>query len=82
MRPGQPQDPIYDPWHAAIIDRVCAGDRRRADAGERSFLRAAVPHELCRPAEPCVTWPTVVAVHVIATGARIRRPLGIDPVAA
>lgn len=63
-----------DSWHAAVVDAVMVGDRARADAGERSWIRAAVAHEFC-VGGPCVTWPDVVIVTAIAPGLRSRRPI-------
>ena len=49
-------DFTLDGWHSAIVDAVCASDTARVAAGERSFVRAAIPHELCPPGGPCLTY--------------------------
>lgn len=70
-----------DPFHATIVDRVCADDRRREDAGKLAWTRLATDHELCQPGGPCGPFPTIVSVIVVAAGVRMRRPVAYGMVA-
>ena len=70
-----------DTWHSAVMDETCLTDAARVAAGESTFLRLAVPHEMCLPGQ-CMTWPTLVIVTAIADGIRTRRPLAAPEVAA
>jgi hypothetical protein len=71
-----------DPFHAAIVDEVCAADAGRIAAGELIALRPAVAHEFCMPGGPCWQWPAWVIVRAVVPGVRIREPLAAGWAAA
>lgn len=73
--PRQSDQVVLDPFHAAIVDAICASDAGRAALGELIWLRRATEHEFCMPGSPCWSWPTQVIVRVIGSGVRIRQPL-------
>lgn len=68
----------HDPWHAAILDRVCQQDAARAAAGEPRFVRLSESHELCPPGEPCILWQGIVTVTELAPGVRTRYAVPFD----
>ncbi len=83
MPTTQPETTPLDGWHSAIVDRVCAEDRRREDAGELAWTRLATDHELCPPGGPCGPFfPTMVSVVVVAFGVRVRRAVAFGMVTA
>jgi hypothetical protein len=82
QRKPSPRPPeVLDPWHAAVVDAACSSDAARVAAGEPTFLRLAIPHEMCEPGQ-CRTWPTMVIVTAIADGIRTRQPFAASEAAA
>jgi hypothetical protein len=78
----EPEALILDPWHAAVVDRVCAADAARVAAGEPRVVRLAVDHEFCLPTG-CTSWgATLVEVAAIVPGLRSRRPIVVPEAAA
>lgn len=83
MHDPLPDDTTLDPWHAAVVDDVCAEDAARVAAGEQQFVRFAIDHELCVPGA-CALWPdgTLIVVTAHGDGIRSRIPLMLGAVAA
>ena len=72
-----PNDTTLDKFHSEIVEAVTASDRARIAAGEREFVRFAIPHENGCPTG-CIAGPSMVRVTLIAPGHRRREGLWID----
>ena len=82
-RPVRPEALTLDPIHEAAVENAMILDRGHAEAGERSWRRLALPHEMCEPFGICSpSWPLLVDVLVLDDGIRLRAPVPGDGAAA
>jgi hypothetical protein len=74
--PVEAETTTLDDLHAEAVERAMTFDRERADHGGTPFLRRMIEHEMCPPGA-CIAWPagTIIAVHVMGDGIRLRQPI-------